>query len=109
MEHAEAEERLAAYALGALEAGEAQAVERHLPACPACREELARSSEVADLLPDALAEVSPLRVHPELDRRVLAYNRPSPQQPKPFRLAPWWVAAAPLLLLCLASTIWVVL
>jgi anti-sigma factor RsiW len=48
--HAELQELLGAYALDAVEADEAAAIERHLPTCPRCRTELADHREVAALL-----------------------------------------------------------
>src|SRR5262249_61699173 len=71
MEHAELQERLEAYALGALEAEEAEAVAIHLLSCRECQAELNTYRRVADSLPSALAPRSPLRVHPSLKRKVL--------------------------------------
>ncbi len=48
--HAELQELLGAYALDAVEPEEAAAIERHLPTCPRCRNELADHREVAALL-----------------------------------------------------------
>jgi anti-sigma factor RsiW len=49
-EHAELQELLGAYALDAVEPEEAAAIERHLPTCPRCRNELTDHREVAALL-----------------------------------------------------------
>lgn len=48
--HTEIEELLGAYALHAVDAEEAEAVERHLEECPRCRSEVAGHREVATLL-----------------------------------------------------------
>jgi anti-sigma-K factor RskA len=48
--HDEAELLLAAYALDAVDADEAEAIERHLLDCPRCRAEVATHREVAALL-----------------------------------------------------------
>jgi hypothetical protein len=48
--HAELQELLGAYALDAVDPDEAAAIERHLPDCPRCRNELADHREVAALL-----------------------------------------------------------
>jgi anti-sigma factor RsiW len=62
----------AAYVLGALEAGEAAAYERHLQACTICAEQIAVFRRVTD----ALATVAPPhRVWARLRRRVLRAAR----------------------------------
>ena len=68
--HEEIRELLAAYSIGAAEADETAAVERHLAAgCPGCEEELSRWQGVAARLPEAVPAVEPS----ELTRaRVLA-------------------------------------
>lgn len=48
--HADLQELLGAYALDAVDPDEAAAIERHLPTCPRCRNELADHREVAGLL-----------------------------------------------------------
>ncbi len=48
--HSELQDLLGAYALDALDPDEAELVERHLPTCPRCRNELADHREVAGLL-----------------------------------------------------------
>lgn len=48
--HAEIEELLGAYALDAVEADEADAVEQHLRECPRCRDEVAAHRQTAALL-----------------------------------------------------------
>lgn len=62
---------LEAYALGALEEDEQQAVERHLATCPDCQAEAAELRETAHALPLALGAVSPVRPPTSLKARVL--------------------------------------
>ncbi len=56
MTHAEIEELLGAYALDAVDEGEALVVEEHLATCPRCRAEVAAHREVAGLLGNAGGE-----------------------------------------------------
>ncbi len=63
---------VAAYALGALDAGEAVAFEAHLSVCHVCREELARYRETVAALAEAVPEVSP---PPHVRERVLERAR----------------------------------
>lgn len=103
MEHAELREGLEAYALGALDAEEAEAVAVHLLSCPDCRAELTAYRRVADGLPSALGSASPLRAHPSLKQRLLA----GVQTPKTRRRAPLSLlsaAAAAVALLVVAGT-----
>lgn len=70
---------LEAYALGALEVDEQQAVEEHLVGCPECSQLAAEYSDVVNRLPQALAAASPLTVPPDLKARVLqAVETPEP-------------------------------
>ncbi|MBW3547037.1 MAG: zf-HC2 domain-containing protein [Actinobacteria bacterium] len=57
---------LGAYVLDAVDEAERQQVEAHLEGCAACRRELARLREAADMLP------SPSRPPEELWRRIVA-------------------------------------
>lgn len=50
---------VAAYALGALPAGEARRFEEHLSGCVRCRDELSDLTGVVDMLPAAAAPVAP--------------------------------------------------
>ncbi len=62
---------LAAYALGALDPGEAAALERHLAGCPACSERLLWLRPAVDLVPASVRQVEPpasLRAEPDGDR-----------------------------------------
>lgn len=64
----EVRDSLDAYALGALDAGEREQVERHLETCPDCRAEAGRASAVAS----ALALSAPVHAAPpELRARVM--------------------------------------
>lgn len=106
MEHAELKERLEAYALGALEAEEAEEVAIHLLSCTECQAELNTYRRVADSLPSALAAGSPLRVHPSLKRKVLAGLQAPTRTRRRFRAGLWPAAAVLAVLMFAASTIW---
>jgi hypothetical protein len=89
MDHSDVRERLEAYALGALEPDEAEAVREHLARCPECASEFANWERVTDELPSALAAASPLRIHRSLQRRIVAgvQARPARQLlPRPWLL-----------------------
>jgi anti-sigma-K factor RskA len=58
-EHEARRDELAAYLLGALEPGEAAALERHLAGCEECRTELEWLRPAAQLLPEAVERVEP--------------------------------------------------
>jgi anti-sigma factor RsiW len=60
---------VAAYALGALQPAEAEAVRRHLETCVVCTEELASLQQVVDVLPEGAPRH---RASKALRRRVLA-------------------------------------
>jgi hypothetical protein len=107
MDHLELRERLEAFALGALDPGEADEVAEHLATCDDCRAQLAQLRRVADGLPAALEVTSPLRVHPSMRRRVLAAIQ-GPARPPHFRPALWPVAAAAALLMFIGSTAYAV-
>jgi anti-sigma-K factor RskA len=66
---------VAAYALGALEPGEAEAFRRHLAGCPECQEELAGFEQVTETLPAAGAAYA---VPKGLKRRVMQDVRAEP-------------------------------
>jgi anti-sigma factor RsiW len=53
------DDRIAAFALDALDEEEHGAVELHLASCAHCREELERMREIANLLPDSLDPITP--------------------------------------------------
>jgi len=67
---------VAAYALGALEPGEADAFRRHLADCPECREELAGFEQVTEALPPGAVYAVPR----SLKRRVMHDIRANPKQ-----------------------------
>lgn len=101
MNHQDVFELIPAYALDALDPAEAEAVARHLEACPACREEMAAFTAVADALPLALPEAAPSpRVREQLLARAGAATAARPVAPPPTaeRPAAWWarVRRAPL-------------
>ena len=71
-EHSPWRADLAAYMLGSLDEDEQRAVEQHLEACQACREELAWLRPAIDLLPESVEQVDP---PPELRARLMAEVR----------------------------------
>lgn len=74
----------AAYALGALEPEEAEAYERHVSGCPACREELAAIRQVVDALPLAAPQY---RLPSGLRRRTVRAIRATSRRARPARVA----------------------
>src|SRR5512138_1679240 len=75
-EHARLRENIPAYALGALDAEEARALEAHLQTCEACRAELAEYRLLGDNL---VAALPPRQPSPAL-RRQLQSRLPSAQK-----------------------------
>ena len=76
-EHKERRDDLAAYLLGALEPGEAAALEQHLAGCGECREELEWLRPAARLLPEVVDRVDPpaelrARIFDEVERDAKA-------------------------------------
>ncbi len=67
-EHEMRRDELAAYLLGALEPGEAAALEQHLAACEVCRTELAWLRPAAQVLPETVERREPPA---ELRRRIM--------------------------------------
>ncbi len=63
---------LAAYALGSLEDGERETVERHLDTCEACRDDLRWLQPAIDVLPESVPQLDPPR---QLRERLLAEVR----------------------------------
>ena len=88
-EHAEIEQLLGAYALDAVEAEEAEAVEAHLAACPRCRAEVAAHREVVSLLGDGGGQapaglwerLSASLEEPPPPLRLARVDRPADDQP----------------------------
>ena len=72
-EHEQRRDELAAYLLGALEPGEAAALEQHLAACEECRTELAWLRPAALALPESVERVEPPA---ELRTRIMAEVQP---------------------------------
>jgi anti-sigma-K factor RskA len=68
----------AAYVLGALEAGEVEAFERHLAGCEICRQEAEALQGVVDVLPMAAPQHAP---PPGLRRRVVRVLRAEARRP----------------------------
>ena len=83
MEHAEARELTAAYALDALDELEERAYEGHLRSCPECREELTAFTETATSLAYAVDAPAPPR---ELRERIVQQARA--ERPKVVPLRP---------------------
>jgi len=84
MDHASIEELVPAYALGATDPAESQAVEAHLPTCPACRALLASYSDLSRALLYATPPMSaPRGMAERMQRRLLP-----PQQD--VASTPWW-------------------
>ena len=81
-------EDAAAYVLGALEPGEAEAFRRHLAECDACREEVAAYEQITHTLPAA----SPRQVPGHLRRRVLKEVRATPKAAAAGKAGPTQVA-----------------
>lgn len=86
LKHTNIIELIPAYALGSLDAADAALVERHLPACAVCREELAAYEAVTDMLPAA----APLTALPaDLKSRLM--QQVSPTSPQQTAVPPtWW-------------------
>jgi anti-sigma-K factor RskA len=84
MDHASIEELIPAYALGATDPAESQAVQAHLPTCPACRALLAGYSELSGALLYAAPPMSAPRGMTERIQRRLAPPRQAVAS------APWW-------------------
>jgi hypothetical protein len=103
MDHEELRGQLGAYALGALDPDEAEAMTAHLATCDGCRAELAGLRQVTDGLPTALEAASPLRVHPSVKRKTLAAVQ-GPASPRRSLLTRWPLVAAAALVLFLGST-----
>lgn len=107
MDHEALGELLEAFAIGALDAGDAEPVAEHLATCEECRARLAELRRVADGLPAALEVTSPLRLHPSVKRRVLAAIQ-RPARPGHFRPVLWPVAAAAAVVMFAGSTAYAV-
>lgn len=76
---------LAAYALGALDAHEAEAFQAHLAGCALCRDELAALQGVVEALPTS---VPPYPASKTLRRKLVAAVAAEPRAPRPPRPRP---------------------
>jgi anti-sigma-K factor RskA len=84
MDHEEIEYLIPAYAMGATDPDESQAVETHLPGCTACRSLVAHYRRLADDMLFALpAAAAPAGLTERMRRRL----EPARQQAAP---EPWW-------------------
>ena len=91
-DHEELESSVAAWVLGALEPGEAEAIRAHVESCATCREVVQRLRRVAGVLPLSVDEVTPPT---RLRERVLASAGtrtakplPAVQRPRPRPVPP---------------------
>jgi anti-sigma-K factor RskA len=81
-EHERHRDELAAYLLGALEPGEAAALERHLAGCEECRTELAWLRPAVRVLPESVERVEPApRLRQNLIEQVRAEAENAPVSP----------------------------
>lgn len=76
-DHTEILELIPAYALGSLDAAEAEMVSRHLAGCAECRAKLAAYDAVVDMLPAAAPTQAP---SPVLKKRLLDQVQPKPER-----------------------------
>jgi anti-sigma-K factor RskA len=81
---------LAAYALGALEPGEAAELERHIDACKSCRERVEWLRPAVDVLPASVEQRTPPEsLRENLLATVRAETAATESRPEPER-ARWW-------------------
>ncbi|MBI1742087.1 anti-sigma factor [Candidatus Acetothermia bacterium] len=90
-----------AYALGALDPGEAARVESHLKECLACRKRIDEYLEIVTLLPYATQAVVPLNAPEPLKAKILQAIATRAESVKEHRRA-WW--KAPVWVPALAAT-----
>lgn len=88
-QHAAARDLLGAFALGALETGEAAAVRTHLATCAECQAEIAVLWSAVDTLPGLIAPMDPPPgLRNRISAAILAESSAGPQTPPtPLRLA----------------------
>lgn len=84
MDHESIESLIPAYALGATDPDERQAVQMHLPSCAACRALLAEHRALGD---DLLYAVPAMAAPAELTERMRRRLAPARREEKP---EPWW-------------------
>ena len=111
MEHTAIEALIGAYALGATDPGESEAVEAHLPTCPACRARLAEYRELGDaLLYSAPSMTAPQGMTERLQRRLVASRREAAPASRWTRLRGALLLpalAAAILLLLVTNVYWI--
>jgi len=90
-DHDELRDDLAAYALGALERGEADRLRRHLESCEDCRRQLQWLEEAVELLPRTVEQLEPpARLRASLMETVRAESLETAREPpRPARGARW--------------------
>jgi anti-sigma-K factor RskA len=89
-DHDSRRDELAAYALGALDPGEAAELERHLAGCEECRTELDWLCPAVQLLPESVGRVE---APPELRERLMEQVRSEAKRPRAAsasRGESWW-------------------
>jgi anti-sigma-K factor RskA len=92
MDHTSIEELIPAYAMGATDPAESQAVEAHLPSCSACRALLAEYRDLGDsLLYTAPPMAAPRGITERMQRRFAPARREAAS-------VPWWARLRPALL-----------
>jgi anti-sigma-K factor RskA len=105
MTHKDLIDSAAAYALGALDGGERQAFEAHLPGCPECQAEVDAYNEVTGLLAHAAPGAAPPNAAALRARIVSQANGVRPigtaRRVKRPLILPVWIAAAACLLLAI--------
>ena len=92
-EHEQLENSVAAWVLGAVDAGEAEKLRAHVESCPSCREMASRFGRTAHALPLAVDEVAPPA---RLRERILAAAAASPRSAPAPSPAQGNVAPAPI-------------
>jgi anti-sigma-K factor RskA len=107
MTHKELIDSAAAYALGALDENEREALEAHLPTCAECRTEVDAYREITGLLAHAAPVSKPT---PSLRDRIVSEARAAPPissaAPRGRRsAAPAWFAAAACLILAVGALV----
>lgn len=97
-DHQQYGELAGAYGLGALDAAERAAFERHLSSCPECQQLVADARRVADGLPHTLALVDPPAA---LRDRIMVATAPPAARSR----TPHWLAAAAAVLAVVAGAL----
>jgi len=89
--HDELRDDLAAYALGALEEGEAARLRLHLDTCEDCRRDLRRLESAVELLPRTVEQLEPPpRLRESLMDVVRAESPGTAPEPRRRAVAGWW-------------------